>query len=116
MEYTSTHSVTADETTSINAASWSATNTIPSGAAQPPTATTSGPSTVVSTNRVAATATVADSTDRLTARWIDGRRTITRVSAAPSSGITTGSGTSQVTAVSRRPRQCGPRGRTRARR
>ena len=43
-EYRSTQSVTAEDTVSISAESRSATRSMPTGAAQPPTSSTSGPS------------------------------------------------------------------------
>src|SRR5690242_12236963 len=96
IEYTSTQRVTAEDTTSISAASWSATSTMPTGGGQPPTASTTGPYRYACTSSTTATVNVTVRQSTLTVRCTRGRSASSRVSAAPSSGTTTGRGRSRL--------------------
>ncbi|GAA3151092.1 hypothetical protein GCM10020001_088370 [Nonomuraea salmonea] len=118
-EYTITHSVTADDTTSTSVDSRSATRVMPIGAGQPPSSVTSGP--CVSAATISTTDTASD-TPSVTTLISDcsprSRPPIASFTPAASSGSSTGTQTrlssplAPITAhrpwLSRRPRARGP--------
>src|SRR6476661_10207985 len=80
--YTNTASDTVVETTSMNAANWSATRVIPNGAVQPPTCITNGPVFDTCSSITSSTISwIANAPTEIT-RWTWGRRLATRVNPA----------------------------------
>src|SRR6476469_10627601 len=93
MAKTSTSRVTIAETSSMRALRRSATGEMPRGSCHAPSHSTCGPFTSVCQTRTPATTTTAASTATLTPRCRRGDRRKASVSATPSIGRSTGSGT-----------------------